>query len=241
MTENSERDVQMTEEVLETEGTSEDVHDSEKQTVKPKEFIPLMDQGVTETFSERFRLLAQLIEHDAQKKDIKLIMVMGGYPGDGRTTIAANLSLSLADNGHRVILVDGDVHHPQFHEVFERRSATADPAEISRDNRIWKHNGLKLTWISEPGLYLVVPSDPGKFDPAKMRLLLQKLRESYDFVIIDSAPCLEFSDTFRYAEHAEGVVYVVRRRPQNLEAQRRVRKQLKNINVPFLGVVYNEF
>jgi polysaccharide biosynthesis transport protein len=87
---------------------------------------------------------------------------------------------------------------------------------------------------------LTSPANEGGDKSALLTALLAELRPLADFIILDSPPCLAWSDAFFLAPLADSVLYVVRRRKQNVDAQRNIQVQLAGMGVNVLGVVYNE-
>jgi Mrp family chromosome partitioning ATPase len=217
------------EKVVEPSHSEGQIHDTDSS-------VPLLSKDVRHTFSESFRILAQNIEYLADKEGLQAILVMGAYPGDGRTTIVANLGISLAMKGYRVILIDADDQNPYL-------GKTVVPGRKPTHywlRRALKYRGWTLNWVPDQEIILVAPDDPKQLEPNAIAQLLRSLKSTYDFILIDSPPCLGNADAFQLTPLVDGVIYVVRRRPQDIEAQRRVKSHLDSLNVNLLGVIYNE-
>lgn len=195
------------------------------------------------SFAEAFRLLAAQMIHPANGDHRQTILIMGAYRGDGRTTVAANLGIALAEAGRRVALVDADVHRPGLAQLFPA------PGEGGAVPLLPLVGGGR----SAGAVFAVTPSDVSglalaKQDgragaPVDMRTVeqaLTALRSVTDNIIIDSPPCLSFSDPFFLAPLVDGILYVVRRRRQDAAAQRTVQQQLSSLGARVLGVIYNE-
>jgi Mrp family chromosome partitioning ATPase len=198
--------------------------------------MPLIINDVRQTFSESFHLLMQEIKHLTEKERIKTILVMGAYPGDGRTTILANLGVTLAMEGHRVVLIDADDQNPYLRNIV---------APERKPTRYWlrgtlKYRGWTLDWVPDQEIFMIAPENPEQLEPDAIAQLVRSLKSTFDFILIDSPPCLGNEDAFQLATLVDGVIYVVRRRPQDMEAQRRVKSHLDSLEVNLLGVIFNE-
>lgn len=181
------------------------------------------------SFEEAFRLLALHVERQKSPNQMHSVLVMGGYAGDGRTTTVCNLGLALARRGRRVLLVESDFHKPELAKLLQLEFATPD----------WDSPNISLTVASAavPGLLVARPTPGGASEPASF---LSALRPLADFIILDSAPCLSHAESFFWASHVDGILYVIRRRPQDVGRQRYVQEQLTQLGAKMLGVVYNE-
>ena len=196
----------------------------------------LTDNEVRPQFAETFRLLAQSVQHLAEDEKLKTILVMGAYRGDGRSTLVANLGISLAQDKRRVILIDADNRNPSL-----RKMVNGDRRPIFH----WLHSTLKypgwnLDWVPDQEILLSVPEEPEQLEPDALSLLLRSLSSTFDFILIDSPACGDHADAFQIAPLVDGVLYVVRRRQQDIGMQRRIKSQLELLRANFMGVVYNE-
>lgn len=222
--------------------------------------------GASSAFSEAYRMLALSIARLDETRPMRTIIVMGAYPGDGRTTTVANLGIALAELGKRVLVVESDARAPQLASFL---GVPSQPQAVPR-------NALSVLATRFDGLLLVRPvwaaNDSPPPEPRLMAKLLKRGRAKgdgdeqlvlpalrtvrafvesrschgspsdsvADFVILDSPPCLRYSDAFFLARETDGVLYVVRRRRQDVQAQRAIQAQLRTIGANIIGAVYNE-
>ena len=141
---------------------------------------------------------------------IRTVLVTSGVAGEGKTSLAGHLSISLARAGFRTILVDGDLQSPSAHRLFD---CPVGPGlcELLRDE-IDVEDAARPTPV--PGL-TILPA--GRWDTAarqalvgdRWRRLKADLEGRYDFVVVDTAPLLLVSDTLLLAREADGVVLSV--------------------------------
>lgn len=193
-------------------------------------------------FAESFRLLALTVERLNELGKLKTILVMGAYPGDGRTTTVNHLGLALAEMGRRVILVEADGQQAGLSRLLSadgNRPATASPPAPAEQFFLSPELVHETT---NPHLGLVRHSSLGlaEAEPTAWEALLARLRPAADYIILDSPPCLKNADAFFLAPIVDGVIYVVRRRAQDVEAQRTIQARLTRLGATVLGVVFNE-
>jgi polysaccharide biosynthesis transport protein len=193
-------------------------------------------------FAEAFRLLAAQILHPASGRCLQTILIMGANRAEGRTTVAANLGIALAETGRRVALVDADLHQPGLQQLFPTPGGgSADPLSPPGGGRS-TDTGFAVTRSDVAGLALVQPrvAAGATADMRTVEQALSALRPLADHIVVDSPPCLRFSDPFFLAPLVDGVLYVVRRRRQDAGAQQAIQQQLSSLGAKVLGVVYNE-
>ena len=152
-----------------------------------------------------------------------VIVLTSPEPGDGKTTVATNLAIVLAEIGRRVILVDGDVRKPTLGRIFDH-NCQGGLAELMESEESIDDIALSQYVIQTaiPGLSLL-PTKVAhqgiatKFHSSRMRILIQRLRDEYDTVIIDSPPMLRIADARVLGWLADGVLLVLRARKTTRE------------------------
>ncbi|MDY0166376.1 MAG: AAA family ATPase [Thermoguttaceae bacterium] len=155
-------------------------------------------------------IMARLLRK-AQTQDTRTVLVTSAISGEGKTTLATQLAMSLARNGHRTALVDFDLRRPTLNQVFGLGVAPGI-SEILRSEcdlaDAVQEAGNRLTFLSA-----------GRWDRNAMAALtngaaehmLRELRGEYDFVVLDSSPILPVADTRFVSPHVDLVVLSVRR------------------------------
>ncbi len=182
-------------------------------------------------------LLLTLEEHP----DIRSIMVATVRPGQGGTSTIANLAITLAQGGKRVILVDGDMRRPSLHKVFNVSNDIGLSSVLT--------NGLQIAEVLRPtevDNLVLVPAGPIPKNPwqllrsQKMQEVVEALEQSCDIVLFDTPSAAVFADASVMASLVDGVVVVVRANhiPRGSELQ--VRHLLNKAKVKLLGVVLND-
>ena len=158
-----------------------------------------------------FRLLATNLAALTQDRPPRLLVVSSARPGEGKSTVAANLALALAESGQRVLLVDADLREPRQAELFGLRS-TPGLSSIGRLPETKLASVIQST--TAPNLQ-VIPAGPESSDPSA-QLLSQPLRDKllhftklFDLVVLDTPAVLSQPDAPILASLADGVLFVV--------------------------------
>jgi exopolysaccharide transport family protein len=176
---------------------------------------PLMRYALdepTSLFAESVRAVRLAIQRAARQEPTKSIMVTSSIDGEGKTTLAANLALSIASLGMRVILVEGDLRNP------EMSRSLCPQAKVGVVEMALGHAHVEQTLLFDPPTGLaVLPAPPNPrgatnefvFSDA-MRNMLDHLRKHFDYVIIDAPPLVPLVDARALGEIADRVVLTIR-------------------------------
>ena len=161
--------------------------------------------------AEAYKVLRTNIEFLRRGRDVQVILVTSSMAGEGKTTTASNLAISLAHAGRKVLLVDADLRRPALSKVYTlpRESGLAQLLE----EKILLSEAAQPTHIT--GLDLITAG--GEIDnpaellmSARMEQFLDEARALYDFVIIDSSPLLAVTDPALIGASTDGVLLVLR-------------------------------
>ena len=184
---------------------------SAKKRRSGKGIISLTHAGVDPDFVEamrglRIKLLRTMTEPGAQ-----VILVTSTLPGEGKTTISANLALSLASSGLRTVLIDTDLRKQDTKAAVGVNDTRPGLPEYMTDSNIEVASMLSPV----PGSSLeVICSMAAKRRPPmnahKLEQLIERLRPDYDYIVLDTPPCGIISDAKFICRCADAIVYVVR-------------------------------
>jgi capsular exopolysaccharide synthesis family protein len=177
----------------------------------------------------------------------RTILVTSGLPSEGKTTIAINVAITLAQRGGRVLLVDGDLRRPSVHRHLMGTRKSRD--EMPGLSHFLTGNSSLADAIQPSGLIPnldvmlagSIPPNPAELCSSEpMRKLLHDLREDYSHVIIDSPPLLSVTDSTILSVQTDGVLLVSRSGFSTRDSLRRAKKLLEHVNARLLGVVLND-
>jgi capsular exopolysaccharide synthesis family protein len=193
------------------------------------------------SFVEAFGLLAaSLLLGNGATGAGHTICVTAGQSGEGTTTMAVNLALTIAGAHRRTLLVDGNFRTPALHRVFGV-PPTPGLADILLRTALLP-DAVRETNTSD--LFVLpagsVPNSPQTLlQSQSLGTFLEEMRAVYDFVVVDTAPALRFPDSLHVGRSTEGTILVVSAGWAERQAALEVRRRLQRMNVKVLGVVLN--
>jgi exopolysaccharide transport family protein len=161
-------------------------------------------------FSEAMRTLRSSIHMSDVDQPPKVIQVTSALPGEGKTTIAVSLAISAAFAGVKVALIDADLRHPAVSRFFklDKEVGLVDllTGAGTADNALRFHKDLKLTIVPAGSKSLNPPDVLGS---ERMKALITRLRETFDYVVIDTPPVGPVIDAVIVTNLADKTVFVV--------------------------------
>lgn len=190
--------------------------------------------------SEAYRTLRTNFQFATLKKNVRTVMMTSAVPGEGKTTTAVNLAVTMADRGMRVLIVDTDLRRPNVHRVLrmERGPGLADVLREGLDPQgVIRPTRIENLWIISSGR---VPPNPSELiGSEKMSRLMQSLGAQFDLVICDAPSVLVVTDPVLLATHVDTCVMVVSTENARRETILRANKLLEAANCEVTGVVVN--
>lgn len=168
------------------------------------------------------------------------LLITSSISGEGKTTLATNLSLACARTGQSVVLVDGDLRRPMVSEYLDRdievglTNVLAGTHKL--DDVIQHHAGGDIDFIASGP----IPANPSELlGSTRMQSIMDDLRRHYDVVIIDAPPVLPVADALVLAVYVDGVVLVAKVGDTTRDRLRRAKDALLRVNANLVGVVPN--
>ncbi|MEO8662121.1 MAG: polysaccharide biosynthesis tyrosine autokinase [Bryobacteraceae bacterium] len=175
----------------------------------------------------------------------RMFAISSPGPGEGKTTITANLGMVLAEIGHRVLVVDADLRQPSLHKAFgmENTNGLTDllSADVNADairravKNIPAFTGLDLLMAGEPTI-----DSFALLHSRRTVELLDSLRGMYDVVLVDTAPLLLVPETRTLARLTDWCILVLRAGQTTEEAAFAARQGLMTDGIPLLGTILND-
>ncbi|CEG22100.1 Tyrosine-protein kinase YwqD [Planococcus massiliensis] len=192
--------------------------------------------------SEQFRNVRTNIHFSTPDKEIRSLAITSAAPGEGKSTAAANLAVVFAQEGKKVLLIDGDMRKPTMHHTFEIRNTVGLSSVLTR--RLPVEAAIKKGPIS--GLHLLtcgpIPPNPAELLASEtMAQLIQHLGKSYDLVIFDSPPILSVADGKLIADHCEGTVLIINSGTTEKRGALKAKEMIEMTSSKLLGIVLNNF
>ena len=170
----------------------------------------------------------------------RVIVLTSPMPGDGKSTVAANLALAIAESGRRVVLVDGDLRRPTVADTFEVSGAAGLTDVLVGNAEIGQV--LQRTRLHD-NLYLLtsgtVPPNPSELVGTQMMRDLLRTLSEHAIVLVDAPPLLPVTDGAILANQADGAIVVVRAGRTHLDELGKALSNLTKAGATALGVVIN--
>ena len=204
--------------------------------------IHIYNDKISYGFLEAIRTVRTRVEREAERTGEQVILVTSSIPGEGKSTIASNLALSLAEKGRRVVLVDMDLRNPSIGKtlgmeakgkagvagVLKKKQKLEDALQVVRE---WK---LTVLFGGE------AQADPAKLlGTGDLPGVIARLKEQYDYVILDTPPAAMLADASVIAGCADGAVYVVKQGYARIERIAEGLEALTIAGVPIIGSILN--
>jgi receptor protein-tyrosine kinase len=177
----------------------------------------------------------------------RTLVVTSAWPMEGKTTVVHNLGKALAETGEKVLLIDGDTRSPGLHKLFDEANSWGLTDVLREPNAI---EDLPVEAIvkktSVPHLYLL-PSGAcsenifGLLATERMSRIWNRFQESFDYVLVDAPPCLEFADARMLAHRAGELLLVVRANHTHRKAAQAAIDRIRLDGIRMIGVVLNQW
>lgn len=223
-------------------------HEKKYKTIRSKLFrrkksILLSSPTVSFTFAESFKKMRAKIEYKSNQDGVKVILISSVLENEGKSTIAVNLALALAQKSEYVLLIDGDLCKPAIHKIIQKEVST--DREIG--NCMLKTVDFEdmVTFDEVQGLYLSLgtkryENSADMISKEYFKDFLNKAREVMDYIIIDAPPILASADAEILADLCDASLLVVRQRMSIAKNINDSIDILKNSSSKLLGCVYND-
>ena len=202
---------------------------------------PVSGYGSRSPAAEAYRAIRTSVQFASMDRPGQVLLVTSPNAGDGKSTTAANLAVTMASAGKRVVLVDGDLRKPSLHRVFSLEN------KVGLTSALLSGNGAR-SCIQSSGFdnLLVLASGPLPPNPSellsspRMRDLVEALRREADVVVMDSPPALLVTDATLLAALADGTILVAEAGRTRSAALRQAVDGLSRATDRLLGVVLNK-
>ncbi|MGH9800398.1 MAG: GumC family protein [Blastocatellia bacterium] len=190
--------------------------------------------------AEAYRMLRTSILLAAAGQPPKTVLVTSSQPGEGKTTTTVNTSICLSQLGATVLLIDADMRRPRVHKLFGIDHRRGLSNYLSSD--ISLKTVVQPTKV--PNLYvlpsgIVPPNSADLLSSEKFRLMLQKLSQHFDHILIDSPPIGSVTDPVIMSRLVDGVMLIVHGGKSSREMVVHSRQELANVGAKIFGVVLN--
>jgi len=213
--------------------------------------------GHQSVLAESFRSLRMNIQFKALEKNIKSIVMTSATAEEGKTTVAANLAIAMAQGGLRTLLLDTDLRKPTVYRIFgldatpgltDVLMSNYDISEATRTitdimmgkmsmDRVMMIPGIDNLHIMTCG---TIPSNPAELiQSEKFKDFIATIHDQYDIILMDTPPLVSTADALVLAIEADGVMLTYWVGKVARRILKRVKTQLEQVNANIIGVVLN--
>lgn len=202
--------------------------------------VKIKEQQMEYSIREAYKSLRTNLQFCGNDK--KVITITSSVSGEGKSTVTLNLAVSLAESGKKVMIVDADMRRSV---LLGRTAVNSDVKGLS----YFLSNQSKLDEVvcstNVENLHIIfsgpVPPNPTELlDSEVFRELLDTLRQTYDYILIDTPPLGSVIDSAIVAKISDGVIFVIQSEAISYRFACNVKTQLEKSNCPILGVVLNK-
>ncbi len=177
----------------------------------------------------------------AREEPTKVVMVTSAVSGEGKTTVASNLAVSLARAGRRTLLIDCDLRRPALHQLFEQ---TLQPGfsevllgEVELPDAVRPTTTDDHLWLMPAGQWDREVIQELARD--NLTGLLERLKEEFDFIVVDSHPVLPATDSLLIGQHVDAVILSLLRNVSQAPRVYAAYQRLATLSIRVFGAVVN--
>jgi len=196
-------------------GAARDGQSTAPSDVPPDRTLELVALGKPRSaVAEAFRSIRTALAFSATNGSLRRVLVTSSLPKEGKTLVSANVAVTLAQSGKRVLLIDADLRKPRLHKVFQvparpgLSNLLAGEGVSTTQDAIQRVAGVENLSFLPSGP--IPPSPADLLGSERMRDLLDELGARFDIIVVDSPPALSVTDPVVLSQYVPGVLMVVR-------------------------------
>ena len=204
-----------------------------------KEIAHLFERDTEKAFSESIRTIRTSLVLSDLDKPHKVIVVTSSIPGEGKSTVAANLAIALGQM-EKVLLVDADMRRPTLAKNFDFTVGTPGLANVIAGTAELEESIQTSYGVDMISAGAVPPNPLELLSSPRFGELIERLKGQYDRIVIDSPPTQAVSDALMLGTLANALIYVIKSDDTSIPLAVKGVGQLLQSNAPVTGVVLNQ-
>lgn len=201
----------------------------------------IYDDSFKAQLTEQFRTIRTNIRFSARDKAVKAITVTSCNPGEGKSTVIANLALSMAQTGKTVVILDCDLKKPTIHKKFNLNNDEGLTNVLVGDRsleEVIKAPDFRNIHIVTSGP--IPPNSSELLNTSCIREIVNELSCKYDMVLLDTPPVLYISDALILSAVSQGTILVCVYGKTDMVQFRRAKEVIEKAGGKILGAVVNK-
>lgn len=189
--------------------------------------------------AEAYRTLRTNLMFSSLDKPLRTLAITSPVPGEGKSTVLANLAVTLAQSGHETIIVDCDLRKPTQHELWKLDN-TEGLTTMLIDEAALADPALQAIGVDHLHVLTSGPLPPNPADvmvSRRMDQAIEALRERAEYILFDAPPVLAVTDAALLGMKVDGLLLVLRAGTSRRDRAARAKEELARVNVPVVGTV----
>lgn len=217
---------------------------NKKRSSKIFRYYLITDKDMTQTLGEPFRKIRNKIEYIAHQQKLKTLLVTSASAGEGKSMFSANLSVSLAQAGNKVTLIDCDVRHPTGRMIFniEPGSGLSDYLKGALSFEEYLENSKAFDKIENLTFLAggtAVSDGAALMDSQKMDELIKQVEKDSDYVILDTAPVGILTDSVILQKSVDASIMIIKNDYSRVDIISDAIEHLCENDIQIIGAVFN--
>ncbi|MFT8887480.1 MAG: CpsD/CapB family tyrosine-protein kinase [Ethanoligenens sp.] len=194
-------------------------------------------------FIEAYKALRTNLQFFPIDAVCKKFLITSSIPGEGKSTVAINLAITLAESQKKVLLIDLDLRKPMVKNNLKIKDVRSGVSSILADQ---KSEDDCIVYLSDINLYVLtsgpIPPNPVELIGSdRMRRLIDRLEQKFDYILIDSPPVSVVTDAALASKLVHGVIFVLKQKYTSTDVALQAQNNLKKVNAKVVGCVFNAF
>ncbi len=201
----------------------------------------IWEEGTHSMAAESYRTLRTNISLSQVDNPLRTLLVTSCIPREGKSTTVANLGVTFALAQQKVLIIDADLRRPILHRLFgipNSQGLTHTLSDTVSYDQVFTPTKIANLWVVTCG---IIPPNPSELlGSHKMKNFLEKAKEQFDMILLDSPPISSLADASVLGSIVDGVLFIVKANTANRDLIEKAKEQLENIGANIIGVVLND-
>lgn len=213
---------------------------SKKFWEKRKQAILITSLKTSFSYKEAIKKLRSRVEESSKKHGYKSIMITGSLENEGKSSVAANLALSLAQKNYKVLLIDSDIRKPSLHKIFELKTKRC-LNEYLNGSQKWES---QVEFLKKYDLFVLcskpdLNNSEKLINSEKMKKLIEEASKEFDYVLVDTSPACFLNEPIIINEMVDASLLVIKQHSATTRAINETISRIVSSKNNLIGCIYN--
>lgn len=204
------------------------------------EITLIAEKDAKSPVAEAYRTIRTNIQFSQTERALKSIVLTSATPNEGKSTTISNLAVVMAQAGHKVVVMDCDFRNPTQHKLFKlhNKGLSNSIATGSDVMEVMQESGIENLCVLTSGP--VAPNPSELLASERMNAVLEKLKEQFDYVLVDAPPIMPVTDAAVIAGKVDGVILLIEAGSVSPNVAKEAKARMEQGGGHILGVVLNK-